>query len=122
SVLRSTAGVCDVFEQPAAARVTASASTRAFFMRATPTLRVHCVESLAFYCGSAGPECLRPTYINPKLRAESPGAFPDMKRPRKPEPRPEPEDGPVARLRDALRALALPAEAQKGLLPSFTGG
>jgi len=45
-----------------------------------------------------------------------------MKRPRKPEPRPEPEDSPVARLRDALRALALPADAQKGLLPSFTGG
>ncbi|HEV8702215.1 MAG TPA: hypothetical protein VGV60_13160 [Candidatus Polarisedimenticolia bacterium] len=45
-----------------------------------------------------------------------------MKRPGKPEPRPVPADGVLARLRDALRALALPADAQAGLLPSFTGG
>jgi hypothetical protein len=40
----------------------------------------------------------------------------------KPEARPVPADGPLARLRDALRALALPADAQAGLLPSFAGG
>ena len=45
-----------------------------------------------------------------------------MKKPGKPDPRPVPADGSLARLRDALRALALPADAQKGLLPSFTGG
>lgn len=45
-----------------------------------------------------------------------------MKRRGKPEPPPIPADGPLMRLRDALRALALPAETQAGLLPSFTGG
>lgn len=45
-----------------------------------------------------------------------------MKSPGKPEPRPVPADGVLARLRDALRALALPADAQAGLLPAFAGG
>lgn len=45
-----------------------------------------------------------------------------MRTPGKPDPRPAPADGSLARLRDALRALALPADAQKGLLPAFTGG
>lgn len=44
------------------------------------------------------------------------------KKPGKSKLRPDPEDGALARLRDALRALALPADAQAGLLPSFTGG
>ena len=45
-----------------------------------------------------------------------------MKTPAKPVPRPAPAEGALARLRDALRALALPADVQAGLLPSFTGG
>jgi hypothetical protein len=44
------------------------------------------------------------------------------KTPGKPVPRTAPADGALARLRDALRALALPADVQAGLLPSFTGG
>ena len=36
--------------------------------------------------------------------------------------RPACDDGVLSRLRHALQALALPAEAQLGLLPAFSGG